>query len=80
VSEDPNLLLSQIGLRVLRRRQELGLAQKDLAERVGMVQPSLSQIEHGERNVTIRTLCKLAQALDTTVAALVAGSTADPSP
>jgi len=31
VSEDPDLLLNQIALRIVKRRQELGLTQKALA-------------------------------------------------
>lgn len=73
MSNDPDLLLSDIGLRILRRRQELGLTQKDLAEAVGMQAANIGQMEHGERNLTIRTLCKLADALGVTLAELTAG-------
>jgi transcriptional regulator with XRE-family HTH domain len=74
VSEDPDLLLSQIGLRITRRRQELGLTQRAVAEKAGMQQANFYRIENGEQNVTIRTLCKIADALETTVADLVGGS------
>jgi ribosome-binding protein aMBF1 (putative translation factor) len=74
LSEDPKLLLDQIGLRIIRRRQDLGLAQKDLAEAVDMLASNLSQIERGDRNVTIRTLCRIADALDTTVLELMGGA------
>ena len=73
MSNDPDLLLSDIGLRILRRRQELGLTQKDLAQAVGMQAANIGQMEHGERNLTIRTLCKLADALGITLAELTAG-------
>jgi transcriptional regulator with XRE-family HTH domain len=73
VSEDPDLLLSQIGLRISKCRQELGLSQKALAESVGMQAANIHRIEYGNQNVTIRTLCKIAEALETTVAELVAG-------
>lgn len=71
--EDPDLLNVQIGLRIMRRRQELGLTQTALAKSTDMLQAGIAQIEHGERNVTIRTLCRLANALDTTVIELVGG-------
>ena len=71
MNADPDALLAQIGLRIVRRRQDLGLSQKELAERLGMAAPNLSQIEYGERNLTIRTVCKLAEALEMTVAALI---------
>ncbi len=73
VTEDPDFLLDQIGLRIIRRRRELGLAQKALAEILAMSAPQLSMIENGKQNVTLRTLCKIAEALDTTVAELIAG-------
>ena len=74
MNEDSDLLLSRIGLRVVRRREDLGLSQKDLAERLQMASSSLSNIEHGERNLTIRTLCKLAEALEMTPAELFTGT------
>ena len=73
MSNDPDLLLSDIGLRILRRRQKLGLTQKDLAQAVGMQSANIGQMEHGERNLTIRTLCKLADVLGITLAELTAG-------
>ena len=73
MSNDPDLLLSDIGLRILRRRQELGLTQKDLAQAVGMQAANIGQMEHGERNLTIRTLCKLADALGLSFAELTSG-------
>ena len=72
MAEDPDLLLNQIGLRISRRRQDLGLSQRALAARLGMQPANISHIESGEQNVTIRTLCKLAEALDVTVEDLIA--------
>lgn len=74
MSDDPDLLLNQIGMRILRRRQELGITQKALAVATGMQPTNVAQIEHGERNLTVRTLCKLAEALQTTVGELVTGT------
>jgi transcriptional regulator with XRE-family HTH domain len=79
LSEDPDLLLDQIGLRIIKRREELGLTQKALAEAIDMQPGNLSQIESGGRNVTNRTLSRIAEALDTTVAELVAGPPIDRS-
>lgn len=73
-SANPRPLLVQIGLRVVERRHALGLSQKDLADRLDMAAPSVSMIEHGERNLTIRTLCKLADALEMTPAELFTGT------
>jgi transcriptional regulator with XRE-family HTH domain len=73
VTEDRDLLLSQIGLRITRRRQELGLTVTALAAKLGIAPTNVSRVEYGRRNLTIDTLCKFAEALDTTVAELVAG-------
>jgi UDP-N-acetylglucosamine 1-carboxyvinyltransferase len=80
VSEDRDLLLSQIGLRVSKRRQELGLSQRELGDMLGTPQGNISRIEYGQQNLTIDTLCKLANALDTTVAELISGTSGSPSP
>ncbi len=58
-------------MRIVRRRQELGLSQKVLAERLGVRPTNVSRIERGEQNVTLGTLHKIAVELDTTVEELV---------
>lgn len=73
MTEDPDILLDQIGIRMAKRRQELGMTQKAFAEAIGMNPGNLCQIEKGKQNVTIRTLCKIAEALDITVGELVSG-------
>ncbi|MFT3772194.1 MAG: helix-turn-helix transcriptional regulator [Minicystis sp.] len=79
MAEDPDLLLSQIGLRIQERRRDLGLTQKELAEKVEMQQSNVARIERGEQNLTVRTLCKLAEALETTATELFVGSSQRPS-
>ena len=71
MTEEPDLLLNRIGLRLTRRRQELGLSQSALAARLGIAGPNITRIENGQQNVTIGTLCKLAKALDMTVEELI---------
>jgi transcriptional regulator with XRE-family HTH domain len=71
LTEEPDLLLNRIGLRLTRRRQELGLSQKALAARLGITDANITRIENGQQNVTITTLCKLAKALDMTVEELI---------
>jgi transcriptional regulator with XRE-family HTH domain len=70
----PRELLAQIGLRVVERRQALDLSQKDLAEKLDIAAPTVSRIEHGQQNITIRTLCKVAEALEMTPAELFTGT------
>lgn len=65
--EDRDLLLNRIGLRVTRRRQELGLTQEALAVKIGMLRAYVSRIEGGHQNLTVDTLCKLANALEISV-------------
>ncbi len=73
-ANDRDVLLSRIGLRVLRRRQELGLTQTELADRIGIGRPNIYRIEHGKQNVTVDTLCKLADALGITAVELFSGT------
>jgi transcriptional regulator with XRE-family HTH domain len=73
VSTSLDILLSQIGLRISKRRQELGLTQKALAEHLDMGPGNLSRIEVGDQNITMRTLWRIAEALDTTVLELMGG-------
>ena len=60
-------------MRVLKRRQELGLTQTEVADRVGIGRPNVYRIEHGKQNVTVDTLCKLADALEITAVELFSG-------
>ncbi|MCD6227968.1 MAG: helix-turn-helix transcriptional regulator [Candidatus Omnitrophica bacterium] len=51
--------------RILRnKRIEKGITQKDLAFKVGLRQPDISNIEQGKTNITLETLIKLCKALD----------------
>ena len=77
MAENPQILLSKIGLRVLRRRQELGLTQEVVAARLGVTAPNVGRIEHGQQNVTVQTMCKVAEALETTVQELMFGTGVD---
>lgn len=63
-----------LGLRVRRLRLDLGLSQQKLAQRAGVTQPRISQIERGDSDgpVPRRTLVDLADALGVSLAALVA--------
>jgi len=45
-------------------REHRGLTQQELADRVGISKPYLSQIESGKRQGTVETLSAIARALD----------------
>ncbi len=67
-------------LRVKRLRKELDLTQQELADKVGIGQSTIGQIESG-RNKSIKAdkLLKLAQALNTTTEYLINGEQANNS-
>lgn len=60
-----------VGHNFARLRHERGLTQEQVAERSGLSQQYLSDLERGRRNPTIITLYELAQALGVSHVALV---------
>jgi transcriptional regulator with XRE-family HTH domain len=66
VAKKPNQLVvskKDIGLRVRLLRQQQGLTQVELAERLDMTQSNLSAIERGARGVTVHQVVRIAMAL-----------------
>ncbi len=55
---------AQIADQVARRRQSLGLSQRDLAELTGTTQSAIARLERGGRPPRIDTLMRIADALD----------------
>jgi HTH-type transcriptional regulator / antitoxin HipB len=53
----------ELGEAVRQRREELGLTQAELAERVGLKQPAVARFEAGGTMPTIPMLERLAEAL-----------------
>lgn len=66
---------AELGRMVRARRDELGLSRRDLAERSAVSYPYVSQIETGDREPSLRTLMKVAGALDLPVEALASSLT-----
>lgn len=64
-------LCQLIGMRIRERRKELKLTQEQLAEKADMDYRSIGAIERGERNITIESLSKVANALDVSVSYLL---------
>ena len=56
----------QMGLRIGSRRRELGMKQKELAEKAGFSDNYISSIETGKSVPTIDTLVRICLALDIT--------------
>jgi ribosome-binding protein aMBF1 (putative translation factor) len=65
--------LREFGRRVRERRLELALSQEELADRADLHRTYISSLEQGRRNVAIRNLVRLAEALDFDPAELVRG-------
>ncbi len=56
-----------IGQKIRARREELGLSQDDLADRMGTNRVAVSRHENGINEMSICTLCQYADALETTI-------------
>lgn len=55
----------EMGERVRLLREEHGLSQRELAERIGSTQPAIARLEAGGVMPSLGTLEKIAEALDT---------------
>lgn len=53
-----------VAVALVRYRADHQLAQKDLAERLGMTQPQVARLERGDINPNMDTLMRLAAGLD----------------
>lgn len=65
----------QIGSLIRKLRTEKGLSLRELAGLTGVSAPTLSQIENGRVSPNLQTLQKIAQALGTSVIAMLATGT-----
>lgn len=61
---EANRIRRELGESVLERRLDVGLSQRELAERLGTSQNRVYLLENGEANPTIETLERLAEVLD----------------
>lgn len=57
----------KLGKRIRDERSKTGLTQEKLAELAEVSAAYMGRIERGERNITVKTLVKIANALGTTV-------------
>ena len=56
--------LVDMGIRIARRRKEMGLTQEQLAERIGVSLQTISCIELGKKSVRSENLAKMCSSLD----------------
>jgi ribosome-binding protein aMBF1 (putative translation factor) len=57
---------SDFAINVMRIREERGLTQQQLAERAGLKQPRIAEIERSDANPTLLTISRIAAALSVT--------------
>ncbi len=72
------LLQARLGSSIRARRQGLRITQEELAWRASLHRTYIADVERGVRNVTLRTVGQLAQALEVSVGELLAEASAVP--
>ncbi|NTW28903.1 MAG: helix-turn-helix transcriptional regulator [Coriobacteriia bacterium] len=65
---------TEFGKRLRELRLERGLSQEQLGELSGLDRTYISSAEAGRRNVSLKTICKLAEALGVEAGTLVSSS------
>lgn len=63
------------GSRVRQHRNDAGLSQEKLAQRVGLHWTFIGQVERGQRNLSLQNILRLALGLEIDPAVLVQGLT-----
>ena len=53
--------------RIADLRRNLGLSQRQIADKCGVTQQFIQQIESGKKNPSVKVLTKLAEALDSSI-------------
>ena len=72
MNRDERRFLERVGDRVRELRAAAGLTQAQLADRAGLHRTFVGSVERGERNVALLSLRRIAAALRTTPAELLA--------
>jgi transcriptional regulator with XRE-family HTH domain len=71
---DQEGVLAALGRAVRERRRALEMSQEALADAAKIDRSHMGRIERGERNVTMLNMVRIAQALDLTLAKLIAAA------
>jgi transcriptional regulator with XRE-family HTH domain len=64
--------LLQVGANIRAARARRGISQEALADLAGLHRTYVGSVERGERNISVLNLCRLAGALESEPAALLA--------
>lgn len=67
----PETVTAKIGRNILLRRTSMKMLQGELAQKTGLSQAHLSNIEQGKRNLTVEVLAVIANALSCEMADLL---------
>ena len=68
-----SIILKNLGFNIKSIRLKKGIRQNEIAYRCNFDKSSFNNIEHGKRNITILTLCKISDALDEPLENLLKG-------
>jgi transcriptional regulator with XRE-family HTH domain len=72
-AQDSDDIVKQVAQRLQDARVRAGLSQTELAERAGVKQTYIYELEYGNTNLTIKTLEKMAKALNVDIRDLFPG-------
>ena len=64
--------MGHVGRRIAELREAAELTQADVAERCGMTVPNYQRLEYGLQNLTIETMCRIANTIGVQVSELFA--------
>ncbi len=74
IKTDTDGKLGKLGAAIRAARHDCGLSQEALADAAGIDRSHMGKIERGERNVSVLNVARVAEALGTTVASLMASA------
>lgn len=71
MAHDEDVFRRQLATIILNKRQQMGLSQEEIARRSKLHRTYISDVERGERNISVESLRRIAAALDMQVWQLV---------
>ena len=74
IKTDSDGHLRKLGAAIRAARLERGLSQETLADAAGIDRSHMGKIERGERNVSVLNVARVSEALNVTIAALMASA------